>query len=33
MGDNSKALQFYEKAQQIFETSLPPNHPSLATSY
>ncbi|CAF4333357.1 unnamed protein product, partial [Rotaria sordida] len=33
MGDYSKALEFYEKAHKIKEKALPPNHPSLATSY
>ncbi|CAF4406931.1 unnamed protein product, partial [Rotaria sordida] len=33
MGDYSKALEFYEKAHQIFEKALPPNHPDLAASY
>ncbi|CAF4370598.1 unnamed protein product, partial [Rotaria sordida] len=33
MGDYSKALEFHEKAHQIFEKALPPNHPDLAASY
>ncbi|CAF4248092.1 unnamed protein product, partial [Rotaria sordida] len=33
MGDYSKALEFYEKSHKIFEKALPPNHPSLASSY
>ncbi|CAF4775383.1 unnamed protein product, partial [Rotaria sp. Silwood2] len=33
MGDHSKALEFYDKALEIEEKALPPNHPSLATCY
>ncbi|CAF4896759.1 unnamed protein product [Rotaria socialis] len=33
MGEYSKALEYYEKAKQIYEISLPPTHPFLATSY
>ncbi|CAF1320709.1 unnamed protein product, partial [Rotaria magnacalcarata] len=33
MGEYSKALEYYEKANKIYETSLPPTHPDLATAY
>ncbi|CAF4297246.1 unnamed protein product, partial [Rotaria magnacalcarata] len=33
MGEYSKALEYYEKANKIFEISLSPTHPDLATSY
>ncbi|CAF4410244.1 unnamed protein product, partial [Rotaria magnacalcarata] len=33
MGEYSKALDFHEKANKIYEISLPPTHPELATSY
>ena len=33
MGEYSKALSFYEQSLEIYKVSLPPNHPSLATSY
>jgi tetratricopeptide (TPR) repeat protein len=33
MGDYPKALSSYEKALNIRKQSLPPNHPSLASSY
>ncbi|CAF2099722.1 unnamed protein product [Rotaria magnacalcarata] len=33
MGDYSKALKYYEKANKILEISLPPTHPDLAQSY
>jgi len=33
MGEYSKALSFYEKSFEIRQKTLPPNHPSLATSY
>jgi tetratricopeptide (TPR) repeat protein len=32
-GDYSKALSSHEKALEIEQKSLPPNHPDLATSY
>jgi len=31
--DYEKAIEYYEKARQIFENTLPPNQPDLATSY
>ncbi|CAF5152299.1 unnamed protein product, partial [Rotaria sp. Silwood1] len=33
MGNNSKALEFYDKALKIREKTVPPNHPDLAQSY
>jgi tetratricopeptide (TPR) repeat protein len=33
MGEYSKALSYYEKALEIKQQSLPPNHPDLAISY
>ncbi|CAF4984167.1 unnamed protein product, partial [Rotaria socialis] len=33
MADYSKTIELYNKALQIFETHLPRNHPSVATSY
>jgi len=30
MGEYSKALSYYEKAQQILQKSLPPTHPHIA---
>ena len=33
MGEYSKALSSHEKALKIYENTLPPNHPDLATSY
>ena len=30
MGEYSKALSYYEKAQQIWQKSLPPTHPYIA---
>ncbi|CAF1311017.1 unnamed protein product [Adineta steineri] len=33
MGDNSKALSSHEKALQVWQQSLPPNHPDLVGSY
>ncbi len=33
MGDYPKALSYYEKTLEIRQTTLPPNHPDLATSY
>jgi tetratricopeptide (TPR) repeat protein len=33
MEEYSKALLFYEKALEIRQKTLPPNHPLLATSY
>jgi tetratricopeptide (TPR) repeat protein len=32
-GDYKKAIEYYEKALEIEEKTLPPNHSSLATSY
>jgi tetratricopeptide (TPR) repeat protein len=32
-GDYEKAIQYYKKALEIWENTLPPNHPLLATSY
>ena len=33
MGEYSKALSSHERSLEIYKASLPPNHPSLATSY
>ncbi|CAF4741745.1 unnamed protein product, partial [Rotaria magnacalcarata] len=33
MGDYSKALEFYEKAHQIYEKAVPPNQFDLAISF
>ena len=33
MGEYSKALSYYEKALEIQQQSLPPNHPDLAEFY
>jgi tetratricopeptide (TPR) repeat protein len=33
VGEYSKALSFYEKALEIQQESLPPNHPDFAMSY
>ncbi len=33
MGVNLKGLSFYEKALEIYQKALPPNHPSSATFY
>ncbi|CAF4403352.1 unnamed protein product, partial [Rotaria sordida] len=33
MGEYSKALSSYERSLEISKIALPPNHPSLATSY
>ena len=33
MGEYSKALSFSEKALEIYQKTLPQNHPWLATSY
>jgi tetratricopeptide (TPR) repeat protein len=33
MGEYSKALSSYERSLEIKKIALPPNHPSLATSY
>ena len=33
MGEYSKTLLYYEKALEIDQKTLPPNHPDLATSY
>ena len=33
MGEYSKALSSHEKALEIRQQSLPPNHPDLASSY
>ncbi|CAF3569952.1 unnamed protein product [Rotaria socialis] len=33
MREHAKALEFYKKANKVWEIFLPPNHPSLATSY
>ncbi|CAF4067430.1 unnamed protein product, partial [Rotaria sordida] len=33
MGDNSKALKYYEKTLEFDQKTLPPNHPDLATTY
>jgi tetratricopeptide (TPR) repeat protein len=33
MGEHAKALSFYEKALEIKQEALPPNHPDLSTSY
>jgi tetratricopeptide (TPR) repeat protein len=32
-GDYEKAIEYYEKALEIEQKTLPPNHPDLATSY
>jgi tetratricopeptide (TPR) repeat protein len=32
-GEYKEAIRFYEKSLEIWQQSLPPNHPSLATSY
>jgi tetratricopeptide (TPR) repeat protein len=32
-GDYEKAIWYYEKGLEIYEKTLPPNHPDLATSY
>jgi len=31
--DNNKAIKYYEKALEIWQKTLPPDHPSLATPY
>jgi hypothetical protein len=33
MGEYSKALSSHEKALEIYQKTLPANHPLLATSY
>ncbi|CAF1332917.1 unnamed protein product [Rotaria sordida] len=33
MGENSKALKYYEKNLEFKQKTLPPNHPNLATTY
>ena len=33
MGEYSKALEYHEKSQKIYEITLPKNHPHLAISY
>ena len=33
MGEYSKALESYNRSLEIKKIGLPPNHPSLATSY
>ncbi|CAF1386387.1 unnamed protein product [Rotaria sordida] len=33
MGENSKALKYYEKNLQFKQKTLPPNHPDLASTY
>ncbi|CAF1363475.1 unnamed protein product [Rotaria sordida] len=33
MGENSKALTYYEKDLEFEQKTLPPNHPNLATTY
>lgn len=33
MGDHVNALLFYQKALEVQEKSLPPNHPNLEQTY